>query len=140
MQAVGPASFFNMKISKNNKKHLKFNNHYGILWGRNWGERMKKKRLACVALCAGAMVLFAGGRLPCEAAQYAGSRECFFLKEGAAAVGSVFERMGIRHGPAAVVLQNGRPVVVYRGRRHNNAPQQGQKKEEFGLCGIITGL
>ena len=45
----------NNKISKNNKKHLKFNNSYGILWGRNRGDGMKKKRLACLALCAGAI-------------------------------------------------------------------------------------
>jgi hypothetical protein len=31
MQAVGPASFFNMKISKNNKKHLTINNAAAIL-------------------------------------------------------------------------------------------------------------
>ena len=130
----------NNKISKNNKKYLKFNNSYGILWGRNRGDGMKKKRLACLALCAGAIVLFAGGRLPCHAAQAGQGHQYYFLKDGAATVGSVFERMGIRHGPAALVMQNGRPVVVYRGHRGNNAPQQGQKKGEWGLCGIITGL
>ena len=104
------------------------------------GVGVKKKCFACLALCAGAIVLFAGGRLPCHEAETMGNHQYYFLKEGVAAVGSVFERMGIRQGPAALVLQNGRPVVVYRGHRGYNAPQQGQKKGEFDLCGIITGL
>lgn len=115
---------------------MKFNKSYGILWGRNRGDRMKKKWFACFVLCVGAMVLFAG-RLPCHQAEAVENHQYYFLKEGVAAVGSVFERMGIHHGPASLVLQNGRPVVVYRG---HNAPQPGQKQGEWSLCGIITGL
>jgi|GEM_PF-5376242 len=104
------------------------------------GDGVKKKCVACLALCAGAIVVFAGGRLPCHTAACGGTHQYYFLKEGVAAVGSVFERMGIRHGPAALVLQNGRPVLVYRAHNSQGAPQQGQKKGEFDLCGIITGL
>lgn len=101
---------------------------------------MKRKQVVCLALCAGAIVVFAGGRLPCHAATCGDGHQYYFLKEGAAAVGSVFERMGIHHGPASLVMQNGRPVLVYRARHSHSAPPQGQKKGEVDLCGIITGL